>query len=132
MVANPIKVSQENTAKVTYPVLLEEVMGGWIAVIPGLASGRAIGETREIAVERLHQMMTQNLATIPENGELTQLEIELPSRTTHPSMKFAGMFQDDPYFDQMLEQVEAFRQEDRDEYFHQLDQEEAALAEKTS
>jgi predicted RNase H-like HicB family nuclease len=131
MVANPPQSISDPPTKVTYPVLLEAVAGGWIATIPGLATGRAIGETREIAIDRLQQMITQNLS-LTESGELTQLEIALPSQTEHPSMKFAGMFQDDPYFEQVLEHMEAFRQADREEYLRQLDAEEATLPEKTA
>jgi hypothetical protein len=42
-------------------------------------------------------------------------------------MKFAGMFKDDPYFDEMLKDIEDYRRErdaETEEYYRQLDGEE--------
>lgn len=53
------------------------------------------------------------------------LEIERP-QTEHPWMKFAGMFKDDPQFDEMLAYIEADRREldaQMEEYYRQLDAE---------
>ncbi len=127
MVANPTESLIDNAAKVTYPVLLESVAGGWIATIPGWAEGKAIGETREAALERLQQVVKQKLPNGYGPQELTQLEVELSAKPEHPWMKFAGMFENDPYFDEMLEHIEEFRRVDREEYFCELDAEAAAL-----
>ncbi|MEB3343239.1 hypothetical protein [Okeania sp.] len=61
-----------------------------------------------------------------EKVEIVSLEIERP-KPEHPWMKFAGMFKDDPDF----EEVQAFIEEDRRQldaemeiYYHQLDVEE--------
>jgi|GEM_PF-4654632 len=36
-------------------------------------------------------------------------------------MKFAGMFKDDPLFDDCMAEIEAYRQADREAYLRQLD-----------
>jgi len=55
--------------------------------------------------------------------EIVKMEIELP-KPEHPWKKFAGMFKEDPDFDDVLADIEAFRR-DRDAemeaYYRQLD-----------
>ena len=59
------------------------------------------------------------------DAEIVKMEIELP-KPEHPWKKFAGMFKDDPDFDDVLADIEAFRR-DRDAemeaYYRQLDSE---------
>jgi hypothetical protein len=45
-----------------------------------------------------------------EKAEIVTLEID-PPKAEHPWMKFAGMFKDDPQFDEMLAYIEADRRE---------------------
>jgi hypothetical protein len=43
--------------------------------------------------------------------EITTVEVDIPSRaaTSNPWLETAGMFQDDPLFDEMLAEVAAYR-----------------------
>lgn len=43
-------------------------------------------------------------------GEIIRLEYE-PAKDTHSWMKFAGMWKDDPTFDDFLTEIETYRKE---------------------
>ncbi|MGF2036020.1 MAG: hypothetical protein RMZ43_012015 [Nostoc sp. CmiVER01] len=58
-----------------------------------------------------------------ETAKIVTLEIEVP-KVENPWMKFAGMFKDDPQFDEMLGYIEEYRREldaPMEEYYQQLD-----------
>ena len=60
------------------------------------------------------------------NTEIVSLEIEIP-QSEHPWMKFAGMFKDDPNFEDVLADIKSYRREideNMQEYYRQLDAEE--------
>lgn len=54
------------------------------------------------------------------NTEIVSLESELP-KPEHPWMKFAGMFKDDPDFEEVLADIATYRNELDEEYYHKLD-----------
>lgn len=91
----------------TQPVFIEKgedetykaTMLGW----PGVAASAA---TREEALSRLRQILQSRLAS----GEIVNLDVEVP-QSEHPWLKHAGLFADNPLFDQVLEEVEAYRRE---------------------
>jgi len=61
-----------------------------------------------------------------EQSEKFSLELDLP-KPEHPWMKFAGMFKDDPDFEEVLADIAAYRHEldlEQEEYYRQLDAEE--------
>ncbi len=125
MVVNSTATPTSRMTKLCYPILLEPVSGGWIVSIPGWVEARAVGTSREGAVDSLRQWVSQRLQeSITPTGEFSQLELDFPCDLTNPILHFAGMFADDPAFDSMMEHLEAFRQEDREAYFRQLDAEE--------
>jgi hypothetical protein len=50
----------------------------------------------------------------------------VPSNREHPWMKFAGMYEDNPLFDEVLADIEAYRREldeEMEAYYRQLDAE---------
>ena len=56
-----------------------------------------------------------------QNTEIVSLEIDLP-KLEHPWMKFAGMFKDDPEFEEVLADIAAYRHEldlEQEEYYRQ-------------
>ena len=117
------KVTSEQPTKLTYEVMLEaEEKGGYRASIFGLSEYQAFASTREEALANLRQIITDRLDKV----EIVSIEIERP-KLEHPWMKFAGMFKDDPYFDEMQSDIADLRRE-RDEqmenYYHQMDAEE--------
>ncbi len=70
----------------------------------------AEGATREEALEKLRQLLESRLSS---GGELTSLDI---GPKEHPLMKFAGIFADDPQFEEWQEAIaENRRREDEAE-----------------
>jgi hypothetical protein len=78
------------------PVLIEPVAGnGFRAKSGGPLELTAEGATRDEALNRLRELLLQP----PTGKEL--LVVEIPSEPTpNPWVEFAGMFKDDPYFDE--------------------------------
>lgn len=102
MSPNSIAQSEQN-----YTILIETPKsGGYRATALGLPNCRAKGETRELALQNIQQLLTTRL----NQSEIVTLKIDLPHRE-HPWMQFAGMFQTDPQFADMLTDIQAYRQE---------------------
>lgn len=117
------KSTSEKSTKLTYPVMLEKQENeGYRATVLGWPECQAFASTREEALTSLRQIVTERLDKV----EIVSLEIDRP-KPEHPWMKFAGMFKDDPYFDEMQADIAALRRE-RDEemeaYYRQMDAEE--------
>ena len=93
-----LSTNPKTSPKLNYDVLIEQIDGNFIATALGLLDCQATGTTKEQALQKLTQLLTQHLA----NAEIVSLEIE-PPKKEHPWMKFAGMFKDDPQFDEMME-----------------------------
>ncbi|MGF1542706.1 MAG: hypothetical protein ACFCU5_20080 [Pleurocapsa sp.] len=88
-------------------VLVKQESSGRVsAMVLGLPEYQVESTDRVSALASLQKL----LATSLESAEIISLEIE-QNQPTHPWMKFAGMFKDDPNFDEMLEDIEEFRQE---------------------
>jgi len=118
---------------VTHPVFIEKDQGdavkatmiGW----PGLSVSAA---TRQEALAKLQELLRQRLAS----GEVVQLDIELPETEDgpfeegeaeevnpdyadptgdhgppHPWLESAGIFENNPLFDEVLEEIEAYRRQ---------------------
>jgi predicted RNase H-like HicB family nuclease len=121
MTANLIKHSAQSVSKVNYSVLIEEKEGGYQATVWGLPDCQVFAPTREDAIENLNELVNTRL----QNIEIITAEIKQPSQ--HPWMKFAGKYKDDPQFDDMLADIEAYRREldaEMEEYYRQQDEEE--------
>lgn len=94
------------------------------AIVLGLPDCKAEGNTREEALTKISTIASDRL----EKAELISLDIK-PPKPEHPWMKFAGMFKDDPQFDEMLEDIQALRRErdaEMEEYYQKLDAEQVA------
>ncbi|MGJ5630803.1 hypothetical protein [Nostoc sp. CALU 1950] len=116
-----VKTYPNNTVpKLNYDVLIEnQPDGGVSATVLGLPDFKGSGVTKEEALEKVIQLLQER------KPEIVTLEIE-PPQAEHPWMKFAGMFKDDPQFDEMLAYIEADRREldaQMEEYYQQLDAE---------
>ncbi|MCP4654179.1 MAG: type II toxin-antitoxin system HicB family antitoxin [bacterium] len=79
---------------------------GFTATVLGWPGFTAAGRTREEALRRLQQSFRDRLSKV----EVVPLEVEIPE-DTHPWMKFAGMFENDPLFDQVVEDIQTYRRE---------------------
>jgi len=87
---------RENTMGV--PILIERVPGvGFRSEVSVPASLQAEGVTEEEVVNKLQQ---QQQAQLDAGGQLAILQVPKKRKTL---MGFAGMFKDDPYFDEVVE-----------------------------
>jgi predicted RNase H-like HicB family nuclease len=99
--------------KHTYDILLElQPDGTHQASVLGWAACHAVGDTEEHAIDSLRQVLSDRLT----HSKVLQLEIpqqfEQPIvASDNPWIKFAGVFKDDPMFDEMLESIAEYRQE---------------------
>ncbi|WP_414623218.1 type II toxin-antitoxin system HicB family antitoxin [Calothrix sp. CCY 0018] len=121
MTTNLIKNTTQ-TDKLNYSILIEAKEGGYQATVWGLPDCQVFATTKEEAINSLHEFMENRL----KNVDIVTQEIETPT-TEHPWMKFAGMFKDDPMFDEVLAHIEEYRREldsETEEYYRQLDAEE--------
>ena len=62
----------------------------------------AVGKTRDEALANLKAALDGRLS----QGEIVTVEAGEPE---HPWLKWAGMFKDDPTFDEFLDEIEAYR-----------------------
>ena len=91
----------------TYPILLEsKKQGGYTATVLGWPDCTAQGATRQEALTRIRQVLIERLT----QAEIVPLEIEAP-QPEHPWLEFAGMFKDNPVFDEVLAEIETYRRE---------------------
>ena len=101
-------VSQEiPLSKLTYAVILEEKEGNYQATVWGLPEIKATGDTKEAVLKSINQILTARL----EKVEVISDKIDLPAKSEHPWMKFAGMFKDDPQLKEVLADIAAYRRE---------------------
>ena len=90
-----------------YSIVIEtRKSGGYRATALGLPNCRAKGATREIALQNIRELLTTRLS----HSEIVTLKID-SFQPEHPWTQFAGMFQNDPQFDDMQADIQAYRQE---------------------
>ena len=71
-----------------------------------------VGSSREEALAKVRCAIRAYLA----EGEIVRVEIDEPQ---HPLLRFAGMFADDPTFDDFLSEIETYRREvDEEQRLH--------------
>lgn len=64
------------------------------------------GGTKDEALENVRAELARRLA----KSEIVTLQFE-PVNGSHPWMKFAGMWENDPTFDDFLQEIKAYREE---------------------
>lgn len=110
--------------QLNYQVLIEKHDDDlYSAIVWGLPECRSTGSTKEEALKTLHRLLIKRL----ERVEIVSMKIDI-TKPENPLMKWAGAFKDDPYFDEMLADIEELRREkdaQMEEYYHQLDKEKA-------
>lgn len=107
----------------TYYVSVENgVANQYTATVIGWLDCVAEGSTREEAITRVKQKFTERLHQIeivPIKVDSTYLAANfgtLEAIAEHPWAKFAGMYQSNPLFDEVLDSIQAYRRElDADE-----------------
>ena len=109
----------------TLNVLIKnETEGHYTATVLGLPDCKAEGAIQQQALTRLRDSVTARLT----QAEVVSMEIEV-TESTHPWLKFAGMFNNDPLFDEVLADIAAYRREldaEMAAYDHELDPENEA------
>ena len=122
MKSNLLNVSDGNSPQLTYSVIIERAKeGSYKATVWGLPDCQATGDTREVALTSINDILTARL----ENAEVVVQEIVLPE-AENPWIKFAGMYKDNPLFNDMLAEMEVYRREvdeEMEEYYRQMDAE---------
>ncbi|MBD2183863.1 type II toxin-antitoxin system HicB family antitoxin [Aerosakkonema funiforme] len=115
--------SEQKLAQLSYSVIVEmEKEGKYKATVWGLPDCEVTGDTREAALKSINQLLTARL----ENAEVVVQEIALP-KSENPWIKFAGMYKDNPLFNEMISEMEAYRREvdaEMEEYYRKMDAEE--------
>jgi predicted RNase H-like HicB family nuclease len=106
MSGNLLKNTINELSTVNYSVLVEAKEGGYQATVWGLQDCQVFAATREEALKNLHELVNTRL----KNVEIVTQEIEAP-KSEHPWMKFAGMYQDNPLFNDVLSNMEDYRRE---------------------
>lgn len=93
--------------KLNYDIGIKQLKNGkyqtFVLKYPSL---KASGNSREEAIEKLSQRLQDFL----KDTEIVNLEIEIP-QPEHPWMKFAGIFENDPLFEKVLEAIQDYRNE---------------------
>ena len=119
-----LEIQQPKPDRPALTILIEqETEGKYQAMVLGWEECKAEGNSREEVITNISLVVGDRL----QKAELISLVIQ-PPKPEHPWMKFAGMFKDDPQFDEMLEDIQQLRR-DRDaemaEYYRKMDAEEA-------
>ena len=119
-----LEIQEQKPDRPALTILIEqETEGKYQAMVLGWEECKAEGNSREEVITNISLVVGDRL----EKSELISLAIQ-PPKLEHPWMKFAGMFKDDPQFDEMLEDIQQLRR-DRDaemaEYYRKMDAEEA-------
>ncbi|NJK77430.1 MAG: type II toxin-antitoxin system HicB family antitoxin [Oscillatoriales cyanobacterium RU_3_3] len=106
-------------------VLIEQkTEGKHEAIVLGLSECKAEGNSREEAISNISKIARDRL----EKAEVISLEIK-KNKPDNPWMKLAGKYKDDPQFEAMQADIEAYRREldaEMEEYYRKLDAEEVA------
>jgi hypothetical protein len=91
----------------TFDVLIKPESEGKVsAMVLGLPEYRSEGSDKTSALAALQQLLTANLS----QAEIVSLDIAVP-HPENPWLKMAGRYKDDPHFDEMLDDIAAYRRE---------------------
>ena len=96
----------------TYDVLIQSQAGGMFrAIVLGWPDLSAVGDSEQMAVERIRRAIRERLA----QGKVVRVEVDQEvveaSTAAQPWTPFLGMWQNDPTFDDFAGQVEQYRRE---------------------
>ncbi len=107
MVNFSLSKTSAEASKFVYSVLIDQEQDGkFSAVVLGLADCKSSGGTEDEAVSKLQHILQERL----KNSKIVTLEIESTS-TKNPWIEFAGMYEDNPLFDEVISNIAAYRRE---------------------
>jgi hypothetical protein len=94
------------------PVLIEPIEGGGFRAVAGSPiTASAEGPSQEEALSRLREQIRLKLA-----GGSMLVPLDVPPAEENPWVKYAGMFRDDPLFDDWVEAMAENRRKDQEEF----------------
>ena len=111
-----MKALQEVSQCMKYLVILEKHDGAYTATVPALPGCCSQGVSEEEALHNIRAAIIETLARVTITTvevEETPKEVAIPSNEdrVHSWAKYAGMWKDDPSFDDFLAQIEADRRQ---------------------
>jgi predicted RNase H-like HicB family nuclease len=92
----------------TYDVILRKKQNKYIARVREWPEVVIEEETREAALVQIKQQLMAYLSQAP---EVIPIELEASTSAEHPWLQFAGIWADDPTWDDFVAEVAAHRQE---------------------
>lgn len=115
----PLSASSSTTH--AFDVLIKPESEGKVsATVLGWPGYRAEGSDRTTALAALRQLLAETLS----QAEIVSIDVEMPN-PENPWLKMAGRFKDDPHFDEMLADIEAYRRDldaEMEYRFHESDE----------
>jgi predicted RNase H-like HicB family nuclease len=93
-------------------ILLESTTDGFtVATVLEVPDCQTTDETKEGAVEKVQQLLQKRLA----KAEIIKIPVPIqPLKSESPLMRFAGIFQDDPDFMEIIKEMRAEREQESD------------------
>ena len=101
---NPVSGVLEEDRPALTILIEQETEGKYQAMVLGWEECKAEGNSREEVITNITRVVGDRL----EKAELISLAIQ-PPKPEHPWMKFAGMYKDNPLFDEVVAYMEADR-----------------------
>jgi predicted RNase H-like HicB family nuclease len=92
----------------TYEVILRKNLNKYIARVRDWPEVVIEEETREAAIAQIKKQLR---AYLSQPSEVIQIELEPAAPGEHPWLQFAGIWADDPTWDDFVAEVAAYRQE---------------------
>jgi hypothetical protein len=100
--------NQDNSEVLVNVIVKQGSDGRTIAIVPGIPELQVEASDRATALNQIQQRIETHLA----GAEIVSLPVKLPSiERKNPWLEMAGVFKDDPQFQQMLEAIENYRHE---------------------
>ncbi|MFN6563732.1 MAG: hypothetical protein RMY28_028580 [Nostoc sp. ChiSLP01] len=100
--------SQNNNEVLVNVIVKQRADGRTVAIVPGFPELQVEASDRHAALTQLQQRLETHLA----GAEIVSLPVKLPStEQKNPWLAMAGIFKDDPQFEQMLKAIENYRHE---------------------
>jgi predicted RNase H-like HicB family nuclease len=111
-----MKALQKVSQYMQYLVILEKHDGAYTATVPALPGCCSQGVSEEEALHNIRAAIAETLARVTITTvevEETPKEVAIQSKedSVHTWAKYAGMWKDDPSFDDFLAQIEADRRQ---------------------